>query len=62
MLDTQKMAEMVKGDGRQGDPKAALTHDQIAPLLVFHDDRSSPPNLVDLGLQAVGQWLRDLMR
>lgn len=57
MLDTQKMAEMAKAESGASGPKPAPV-----PLLIFHEDSSPSSSLIDLGLQAVGQWLRDLMR
>src|SRR6202022_3591080 len=53
MLDTQKMAEMVTAEGGASCPKQVPV-----PLLIFREASSPSSSLVDLGLQAVGQWLR----
>jgi DNA-directed RNA polymerase subunit RPC12/RpoP len=67
MLDTEKMMEMAKSDDRAPDAGLALEHGEVAALFALRESSagrnggSSSSSLVDLGLQAVAHWLRDLM-
>lgn len=60
MLDMNKMAELAKQSGK---PAAAASAQRFSPTLIpeYRMPPSSNFSLVDLGLQVVADWLRDLI-